>query len=104
MFKMLKLDYFYNNYDCPEVVCTTMLLNLVTSLVLRYVREGKTIDKATLEKIYVFCLAWSAAGLCEQEDREKFHKWLESRGAPLPNIPKQQISSEKETIFDYWLD
>jgi dynein heavy chain len=104
MFKMLKLDYFYNNYECPEVVCTTMLLNLVTSLLLRYVREGKTIDKATLEKIWVFCLAWSVAGLCEQEDREKFHKWLESRGAPLPSIPKQQISSEKETIFDYWLD
>jgi hypothetical protein len=25
-------------------------------------------------------------GLFENEDREKFHKFLESRGAPLPDI------------------
>jgi hypothetical protein len=33
------------------------------------VKEGKHIDKATLEKIFVFSLAWSMAGLCEDEDR-----------------------------------
>lgn len=103
MFKMLALDYFYNNYECPEVVCTTSMLNLITSLVQKYVIEGKTIEKSTLEKIFVFSLTWSTSGLCEQEDREKYHKWLESRNAPLPNIPKQQISAEKETIFDYFL-
>lgn len=65
MFKMLAIDYFYNNYDCPEVVCTTSFLNLVTSLVQRYVQEGKTIEKATLEKIFVFALTWATAGLCE---------------------------------------
>lgn len=103
MFKMLKMDYFYNNYECPEVCCTTMFLNLITSMLQKYIREGKTIDKATLEKIFIFCLCWSVAGLCEQEDREKFHKFLETRGAPLPAIPKQQVSSAKETIYDFFL-
>lgn len=32
MFKMIALDYDYNNYDCPEVVTTTMFLNLLTSM------------------------------------------------------------------------
>lgn len=89
MFKMLKLEYDYNNFDVPEVVTTTSFLNLMSSCLAKYITEQKTIDKATLEKYFIYCLCWSMAGLCESEDREKFHKWLESRSAPLPNIQKQ---------------
>lgn len=89
MFKMLKLGYGYNNFDVPEVVCTTMLLNLMTSILQKYVTVGLTIEMDTLERVFVFSLCWSMAGLCEQEDREKFHRWLEKIEAPLPKIAYQ---------------
>jgi hypothetical protein len=57
-------------------------------------------DKALFEKFFVYCLAWSAGGLFEVEDREKFHKYLESRGAPLPQTGGRQ-SAEKETVYDF---
>jgi dynein heavy chain len=43
-------------------------------------------------------------GLLEAEDREKFHKYLESRSAPLPQISAQKMSVDKETCFDYYVD
>jgi hypothetical protein len=49
-------------------------------------------------------LAWSCAGLFETDEREKFHKWLEARNAPLPAIQQKTISAEKETVFDYFLE
>ena len=58
-------------------------------------------DKALFEKFFVFCLAWSCGGLFKVEDREKFHKYLESRGAPLPQTSGGRQSTEKETVFDY---
>jgi carbamoylphosphate synthase large subunit len=53
------------------------------------------------EKYFVYCLAWSCGGLFEVEDREKFHKYLESRGAPLPQQQGGRNSTEKETVFDF---
>lgn len=43
-------------------------------------------------------------GLFETEEREKFHKFLESRNAPLPSISAQKQSVDKETVFDYYVD
>lgn len=40
----------------------------------------------------------------EQDEREKFHKYLEGRNAPLPQIQPNKVSIEKETIFDYFFD
>ena len=42
-------------------------------------------------------------GLFENDDREKFHKFLESRGAPLPEI-NAKSAAEKTTIFDFFVD
>jgi hypothetical protein len=44
------------------------------------------LDKQTYEKYFTYAIAWSIGGLFETEEREKFHKFLESRNAPLPNI------------------
>jgi len=49
-------------------------------------------------------MTWAWAGLFETEDREKFHKFLESRNAPLPQISPQRMSVDKETVFDYFID
>jgi len=49
-------------------------------------------------------MAWALIGLCETEDREKFHKYLESKNAPLPPISPQRMSVDKETIFDYFFN
>lgn len=68
------------------------------------VKKQENIEKAVFEKIYVYCLTWAIAGLFESEDREKFHKYLESRNAPLPPISPQKMSVDKETIFDYYVD
>jgi dynein heavy chain len=45
------------------------------------------------------------AGLFENEDREKFHKFLESRDAKvLPEIAPNRAATDKVTIFDYFVD
>jgi len=44
------------------------------------------LDKAAYEKYFVYCMAWAIGGLFETEEREKFHKFLESRNAPMPPI------------------
>lgn len=31
-------------------------------------------------------MAWAIGGLFETEEREKFHKYLDSKNAPLPSI------------------
>ena len=61
-------------------------------------------DKATYEKLYVYTIAWSLGGLFETEERDKFHKYLESRNAPLPPISAQKMAVDKETVFDYYID
>jgi hypothetical protein len=43
-------------------------------------------------------------GLFENEDREKFQKFLENRSAPLPPIQPNKMAAEKETVFDYYVD
>jgi len=44
-------------------------------------------------------------GLLETDDRVKFHKEiLEKTGAPLPQISAQKQISEKESMFDYYVD
>ena len=44
------------------------------------------------------------AGLFESEEREKFHKFLEARNAALPQITSKPTATEKETVFDYYVD
>jgi len=88
----------------PEVVRTTQLLNLLTALLAPDILAGKPVTKACFEKLWVYCLCWSHGGLLEQDDREKFHKYLESRNAPLPPITAQKMSVDKESVFDYYVE
>ena len=103
LFKQLAADY-QNIFDVPEVVRITMFLNLMSGVLIQWVLSSTPIDKATFERYFVYCLSWALAGLCEQEDREKFHKYLEGCNAPLPQIQQRQLSTEKETIFDYFIE
>jgi dynein heavy chain len=88
----------------PDVIAVNSMLNLLNALLLQYQAKQITVDKAIFEKLWVFCLAWSIGGLFEADEREKFHKWLEARNAPLPQVAQAKIASEKETIYDFFLD
>ena len=108
VFTQLQRDYHYV-MPCPEVVRVNQLLNLLTAVLQKWVERqgsGGASEKPALafERFFVYCLAWSIGGLFEGEDREKFHKYLESRNAPLPLISQQRMALEKETIFDYHVD
>lgn len=103
MMKILQKDYSYV-MPCPEVVRITQLLNLLQALLQQYISKGEIIEKPALEKMFIYCLTWALGGLFETEDREKFHKLLESRNAPLPVISAQRMSVDKETVFDYYVD
>lgn len=72
--------------------------------ILEQYKEKQDIDRSTFEKYFVYCLAWSCAGLMEQEQREAFHKWLESRNAPLPAVQASKVALDKETLFDYSIE
>jgi dynein heavy chain len=102
MFTMLFRDYTYV-MDCPHVVRITQFLNLMTAMTTSY-QSSWDCDKGLFEKFFVYSLSWSCAGLFETEDREKFHKYLESRNAPLPQSNQNRSSVEKETIFDFQID
>jgi dynein heavy chain len=100
---ILNRDYNYVMV-LPEVVRITQLLNLITSLLAPDFEAQKPVSKANFEKLWVYSLVWSHGGLLEQDDREKFHKYLESRNAPLPAISAQKMSVDKETIYDYFVN
>jgi len=102
MFKIIARDYHQCMNTYP-VIMITQLLNLLWACLEKYESADVKIDKATFEKYWIYCQAWSCGGLFEQEDREKFHAYLASRGAPLPNIQSTK-PGEKETIFDYHVD
>jgi hypothetical protein len=102
--KTLTREYTYM-LPIAECIRINNMFNLLNAILLEWQGKGINIDKSLFEKIFVFCLAWSIAGLFEQDEREKFHKWLEARNpAALPQIQAKTISAEKETIFDYYLD
>lgn len=103
LMQVLARDYFFV-MPCPEVVRITQMLNLLQALLQQYILKQEVIDKPALEKLFIYCLTWALGGLFETEDREKFHKLLESKHAPLPAISAQRMSVDKETVFDYYVD
>ena len=91
--------------DTPEVVKVTQMLNLLTACLDDYQTTQEQIEFDVFEKLWVYAFAWGVGGLFETEERQKFHKEiLEKVGAPLPQIPPQRLATEKETIFDYFVD
>lgn len=102
LFTTLEKEYHYV-MPTPPVIRINQMLNLLTALLMKFVQKQETVDKKTFEMLYVYCLSWAIAGLFETEDREKFHKYLESRHAPLPPC-KSTSGGDKETVFDYFID
>jgi len=88
----------------PPVVRINQLLNLMTGLLLPFLQRQETLDRTSYERFFVYSLAWAVGGLFETEEREKFHKYLESKNAPLPSISAQKMSVDKETVYDYYVD
>lgn len=76
----------------------------MTAILNKIQAAGRQIDKPGFEKLFIYCMAWSFGGLFEQDDREKFHKFLDSKGAPLPPISPQKLQVDHETVFDYFVD
>lgn len=84
LMRELSSKYTYT-MQTPEVVRTTMMLNLLQSVLQCYQEQGIAVDRSMYEKIFIYSLAWSMGGLFETDDRVKFHKEiLEKSGAPLP--------------------
>lgn len=82
-----------------DPVCKIIqVLNLLVGLLEPYVKSNKTLSEQALEKIAVFAIVWGVGGVYEPADRQVFHEFLASKGAPLPSINK-----EKETVFDFYL-
>lgn len=91
--------------DCPEVVKTTMMINLLTACLKEYTAAGQQVDFDLFEKLWCFSFAWSIGGLFEANERQRFHKEiLEKVGASLPQISAQRANFDKETVFDYYVN
>lgn len=75
----------------------------MTAILKDIMEAGRQIDKPGFEKLFIYCMVWSFGGLFEQEDREKFHKFLDSKGAPLPPISPQKLQVDHETVYDYYV-
>jgi len=105
MLREISSKYLYM-MQTPAVVRATMLLNLLEASIQVFTKERQEIiDRKTYEMIFIYSLAWSMAGLMETDDRVKFHKeLLEKAGAPLPQISAQKQLTEKESVFDYYVD
>ena len=76
----------------------------MTALLQHFLEKQEQIDKPTYEKYFVYTFAWSVGGMFETEEREKLHKYLEQRNAPLPPISAQKMQIDKETVFDYYVE
>jgi dynein heavy chain len=94
--------------ESPEVVKTTMMINLLTACIREYTAPNSPydpIDAELFEKLWCFCFAWAVGGLFEANERQKFHKEvLERVNAALPQISAQRANFDKETVFDYFVN
>mmetsp|Transcript_8591 Transcript_8591/g.9745 ORF Transcript_8591/g.9745 Transcript_8591/m.9745 type:complete len:2884 (-) Transcript_8591:1352-10003(-) len=100
-------DYLLKNQTyvmyTPEVIRTSNLINLFEAILKLFLDRGDKLSSLQMEKIFIYSVAWAIGGLFETEEREKFHKFLEGLGAPLPQISGQKMSVDKETVFDYYI-
>jgi dynein heavy chain len=97
----LQKGYIYM-MPCPMIIRVTQFLSLLQAVLLPHATRGEPVDKKVFELYFVYCLAWSFAGLFETDDRQRFHREiLEKSGAPLPAISAARAQTDKETVFDY---
>ena len=103
LFILLVKEYTYVMFT-PPVVRISQLLNLLTAVLIHFLEKQEQLDKKAFEMYFIYSFSWAIGGLFETEEREKFQKYIESCGGPLPPIQANKISIEKETIFDYYVD
>ena len=60
------------------------MLSLLQAVLQPLVDSNQNVDKDSFHKLFVYSFAWAFAGVFENEDRIKFHVFLESLGAPMP--------------------
>ena len=102
-FEHLAKSYNYV-MSTPEIIRSSNLINLFDACLKPFYDKSENISNPLqLEKIFVYAMSWAIGGLFETEEREKFHKYLEGLGAPLPQISGQKLSVDKETVFDYYI-
>jgi len=49
----------------PPVVLIGQTLNLLTSLLSRYVERAEPVEKIAFERFFLYCIAWGICGLHE---------------------------------------
>jgi dynein heavy chain, axonemal len=103
LFILLVKEYTYVMFT-PPVVRISQMLNLITAVLQQFLEKQEQLDRKTFEMYFVYSFSWAVGGLFETEEREKFYKYVESCGGPLPPIQANKISIDKETIFDYYVD
>ena len=84
--------------DISNVLKVLQTLNLLNGVLRPAVQANKTLAESDYEKVVIYCLTWALGGVYEKEDRQLFHEYLASKGAPIP-----QKSKEGDTIFDYYI-
>lgn len=70
--------------NSPPVIRINQMLNLLTALLLQFLEKGEQLKQVEFNKFFAYSMAWALGGLFETEEREKFHKYMETKGAPLP--------------------
>lgn len=84
--------------DVSLLIKVTNTLNLLTGILKPLNALNKIVSEQDYEKLVIFSLTWAVGGIYESADRNAFHEYLWSKGAPLP--PK---SKENETVYDYYI-
>jgi dynein heavy chain len=103
LFILLVKEYTYVMFT-PPVVRISQMLNLITAVLQQFLEKQEQLDRKSFDMFFLYCFAWAIGGLFETEEREKFYKYVETCGGPLPPIQANKISIDKETIFDYYVD
>ena len=86
------LKNWFSVIELSNVIRITNFLQLFTALLDPHVSNGENVSADLYEKYFLYTMIWSIGGVYEQEEREKFHKFLESLKAPLPKISSQKMA------------
>ena len=86
------LKNWFSVIELSNVIRITNFLQLFTALLDPHVSNGENVSADLYEKYFLYTMMWSIGGVYEQEEREKFHKFLESLKAPLPKISSQKMA------------
>jgi len=58
-------------------------LSLLSALLKSYAGD---INAEAYERIAVYAISWSIAGMLSEVLRPKWHEWLAGKGSPLPTV------------------